>query len=1141
MTVSSYLSDQTFDGDGISTDFIYSDRIDSPSDVKCFIIEGSGLERIPTFTVTGDENGATVSITSGAPAVGEKVVLYRDTPPLQLVNYEAGDFPSATHERNADKLIMIVQEVKEQLLRTFRFRRGSEEMPEVTPFSRAGAVVVSTEDGGFGEGPTIAELGVEGGGGTTASVSQNAEVVHLGPRDLNFTGGVEVTDDGDETVTVNVTASGGASISQDGTPVLAAPTDINFVDMEVTDDGDGTASVSIPAIGTGPVVRARRPMADKTGETHMLAVAEEGYALHLNATVDQTLTVPTDAMAPVPVGAEFEVVRLGTGAVSLQADTGVTLNGVLNGVTNVSFQYGAAVLRKIAVNTWLVIGSIAAVATAAELTTYLWSDIFTDHTATLVYADNDPGLDWTGFGTTDAQPADQAMEWFMNNVLPIEAPNGAILDLNSPNGDFYVKGRLQVPPRSVASNITIDLTGQNILRGYDGDENRWGQFFLWGLKASDPAITSAAVVDVDATAGQNYVILRDDADTTALMNTAAYGSIIEIRTDMTSPNYHPDSSRATMFVSSVDPVTRTVTFTQPLPIDVPRDNPVSSSFETSDPSTLTMLQGGLLTANSGAGSNTIMMGSTAGLQPGDWLEIGTTEDSSLGGNQWNDGVEPNYEPDVPDHNTDTSTSNSQVQINLEMHRILSISGNQVTLEGTLGKNKLTAWEAYAIKIDPIEGFTLRGGSMFGDQSGSPAAWDHQYVWARYIVNSSVRDMEFDRNTAIPYQSGLRRTGQAVRFDQGDNNFMDTLTIGAPQTISAGEGYGVSMRLGCRNTMVLNSFFEGCRHAIEFWASSGGCRAYQNRIENGTSSCIDTHGNWNTGITIEENYITRTQAGAEALHGGVGSSGDIDGEPDAIRIGNNKFTFDRDITVINNTVENYEGSAFSVVPGVIDVTLDGMTVTNVYRVFHFHRPSGSRTPTNPVAPAYDLIVRNVTANGWKDVGCHMYDNDSATTVGDYHLVRVLIEDCDFGEVLGADAANAYEADGDIKGFYFTGAKDLTLRNITMYTNPCTNNQYALYFGNIENLVLDNVVVHTCQRGVQFRDDIVNASGAFTIRDVLDQYLYTCEPDALLNSSGLLTLHHNQTFVGTSTPANSNEVRTFANTNTGGLTLTLDQVA
>jgi uncharacterized protein (TIGR02217 family) len=710
------------------------------------------------------------------------------------------------------------------------------------------------------------------------------------------------------------------------------------------------------------------------------------------------------------------------------------------------------------------------------LPAFLWADVFADHRLTPPFGDNAAGEDWTGWGDSSSQSAEVPLEWFLQNVLPNDAPTGAIVDLDSPNGELHLKGRMQPPPGSRANNITLDLSGNVIERG-EGDDY-WGQVFLWGEKVNDPAMTSEAVIGADSVAGEYVLYLKDpDPDTEALLSAAVPGSIIEIRTNTTRKSYHPEESRTTCFVASTDPVNKTITVQDPLEIDVPKDNPIGS-WESSDPSTVTLLQGSLLQNNAAAGSGTIAMANALGLAAGDWLVVGTAELPGHLNNQFMDfQVDPNQiGPDL-DIMFPADYGGTLIAINEELHQIAAITGNTVTLVGTLGKNKLVAWQAFAFKVDPVQDFTLIGGSFVGAKAhGSAAAWDHQYVWCRFMVNSLIRDCAFDTDEAKG--TTLRRTGQAVRFDTGDGNVMDNLTIGRPGSIDAGEGYGVSFRKGERNSVIRNSFLEGCRHSIEFWSSSGGCVAEDNHCADDTSSSIDTHGNWNTGIIIRRNLLTRDRNSAA-----VSPDLDPNEATDAIRIGNNKFIFDENIQVLDNTVTNYDGNALSIVPGAWDVTVDGLTIDGCWRILNMKQNS-----RHSDLFMRDIVIRNVNAinirDRWLDIRHNSHNGSRMQAKG------LLLKDW----IIGATGPTAVPADGnpiagvdDITGMYFLHVDGLTLQNWTITNANLTNDNWLMVFDEINDVTLSNVTIDClasgeADKGINF-NNATNIRGGITLTGLL----------------------------------------------------------
>lgn len=97
----------------------------------------------------------------------------------------------------------------------------------------------------------------------------------------------------------------------------------------------------------------------QTGTTYTLVLADAGKLVTLDNGSAITLTVPTNASVAYPVGTVIAVAQLGAGTVTVQGDTGVTLNGASAGSEALSGQYATAALTQIATDTWLVTGGLA--------------------------------------------------------------------------------------------------------------------------------------------------------------------------------------------------------------------------------------------------------------------------------------------------------------------------------------------------------------------------------------------------------------------------------------------------------------------------------------------------------------------------------------------------------------------------------------------------------------------------------------------------------------------------------------------------------------------------------------------------------------------------------------------------------------
>lgn len=98
----------------------------------------------------------------------------------------------------------------------------------------------------------------------------------------------------------------------------------------------------------------------QTGTTYTLVVADAGKLVTLANADPITVTVPENGDEAIPVDSVIALQQLGVGQVTVEGDTGVTINGVTPGdETLVDAQHlTTAVLRKTATNTWVLTGAV---------------------------------------------------------------------------------------------------------------------------------------------------------------------------------------------------------------------------------------------------------------------------------------------------------------------------------------------------------------------------------------------------------------------------------------------------------------------------------------------------------------------------------------------------------------------------------------------------------------------------------------------------------------------------------------------------------------------------------------------------------------------------------------------------------------
>jgi hypothetical protein len=170
MTVSTTIIKNFHNGNGSTTNFAYQFRILEDTDLLVIIRTNStGAETTKTlsthYTVAGagDASGGSITFTAGnTPAIGETVVIRRNVPQTQAIDYIANDpFPAETHEEGLDRGTMVAQQVAEESDRSIKLSRtntmtsteftvgATDRANKVLAFDSAGEISVTQELGTF--------------------------------------------------------------------------------------------------------------------------------------------------------------------------------------------------------------------------------------------------------------------------------------------------------------------------------------------------------------------------------------------------------------------------------------------------------------------------------------------------------------------------------------------------------------------------------------------------------------------------------------------------------------------------------------------------------------------------------------------------------------------------------------------------------------------------------------------------------------------------------------------------------------------------------------------------------------------------------------------------------------------------------
>jgi hypothetical protein len=97
-------------------------------------------------------------------------------------------------------------------------------------------------------------------------------------------------------------------------------------------------------------------VSEKT-DTYTLVLTDAGKTIHMNKATANSLVIPPNASVAFTVGTWINIVQTGAGATTIDADTGVTLNGASAGNGLLSGQWSGVSIQKTATNTWVMVGN----------------------------------------------------------------------------------------------------------------------------------------------------------------------------------------------------------------------------------------------------------------------------------------------------------------------------------------------------------------------------------------------------------------------------------------------------------------------------------------------------------------------------------------------------------------------------------------------------------------------------------------------------------------------------------------------------------------------------------------------------------------------------------------------------------------
>jgi hypothetical protein len=122
---------------------------------------------------------------------------------------------------------------------------------------------------------------------------------------------------------------------------------------------DFTAGQVLLATELDAVATAMIALNAQTGTTYTTVLADDGKLVTCDNGSPIALTIPPSSSVNYGIGTQINIMQLGVGVVTITAGVGVTLRS--NGSKlKTNGQYSVATCCKIATDTWVVIGNLAA-------------------------------------------------------------------------------------------------------------------------------------------------------------------------------------------------------------------------------------------------------------------------------------------------------------------------------------------------------------------------------------------------------------------------------------------------------------------------------------------------------------------------------------------------------------------------------------------------------------------------------------------------------------------------------------------------------------------------------------------------------------------------------------------------------------
>lgn len=124
----------------------------------------------------------------------------------------------------------------------------------------------------------------------------------------------------------------------------------------VDNTADALKPVSTPQATA--ILAATQVATNAKTASYTLVLSDAGKAIDVTSASATNVTIPQNSSVAFPIGSVIEIAQLGAGQVTVVAGTGTTLTSS-GALVKTRVQYSSVSIRKLATNTWLLVGDLA--------------------------------------------------------------------------------------------------------------------------------------------------------------------------------------------------------------------------------------------------------------------------------------------------------------------------------------------------------------------------------------------------------------------------------------------------------------------------------------------------------------------------------------------------------------------------------------------------------------------------------------------------------------------------------------------------------------------------------------------------------------------------------------------------------------